>query len=59
MAGREKKGKAKIQTFEYLDSEKSILDEINCIFQNYSRGITWLKNKKRWSPGKEDTKKRR
>ena len=40
MAHREKKeGKKEIQKFEYLESEKSFLDEINIIFRNYLRSF--------------------
>ena len=36
MADREQKeGKMKIQTFEYLDNEKSFLDEIKTIFHSF------------------------
>ena len=33
MADREKKGKTKVQKFEYFDNEKSFLDEIKNIFR--------------------------
>ena len=36
MADREKKeGKTKIQKFEYLEKEKSFLDEIKSIFHSF------------------------
>ena len=38
------KGKMDIQKYEYLESEKSFLDEIKIIFHNYLRAITWWKN---------------
>ena len=42
MADREKKkGKTEIQKFEYLEIEKSFLDEIKSIFHNYLRVIIW------------------
>ena len=36
-----KKRKLEIQKFEYLDNEKSFLDEIKNIFRNYLRAIIW------------------
>ena len=40
MADRGKKeGKTEIQKFEYLDNEKSFLDEIKSIFRNYLRAV--------------------
>ena len=35
MADREKKGKTKVQKFEYFDNEKSFLDEIKNIFHSF------------------------
>ena len=35
MPDREKMGKTKIQTFEYLKNEKSFLDEIKNIFHSF------------------------
>ena len=35
MADREKEGKTEIQKFEYLENEKSFLDEIKSIFHNF------------------------
>ena len=40
MADREE---MEIQTFEYLKSEKSFLDEIKNIFHSFGRAIIWLK----------------
>ena len=40
-----KEGKMKIQTFEYLENEKSFLDVIENIFQSFSRAIIWWKIK--------------
>ena len=34
MADREQKSETKIQKFEYLENEKSFLDEIKSIFHN-------------------------
>ena len=46
MADREKKkGKAEIQKFEYLENEKSFLDEIKNILHRLWRVIIWSKNK--------------
>ena len=39
-----KEGK-KLQKFEYLENEKSFLDEIKNIFHTFSRAIVWWKNK--------------
>ena len=36
-----KEGKTKIQKFEYLDNEKSFLDEIKSIFRNYLSTVIW------------------
>ena len=42
MADREKKaGKQKTQKFEYLENEKSFLDEIKNIFRSFCRAIIW------------------
>ena len=46
MVDRKKKGKMKIQKFEYLENEKSFLDEIKSIFRNYLRAIIWWKKEK-------------
>ena len=46
MADREKEGKIEIQKFEYLENEKSFLDEIKSIFHSFWRVIIWWKNKK-------------
>ena len=40
-----KEGKSKIQKFEYLENEKSFLDEIKNIFHIFCRAIIWLKIK--------------
>ena len=40
-----KEGK-KLQKFEYLENEKSFLDEIKNIFHSFWKAITWWKNKK-------------
>ena len=47
MADREKKGKTNIQKFEYLENEKSFLDEIKDIFRSFWRAIIWWKKKKK------------
>ena len=41
MTDREKKGKTKIQKFEYLEIENSFLDEIKNIFHSFGRAIIW------------------
>ena len=42
MADREKKREGwKIQKFEYLENEKSFLDEIKSIFHSFGRAIIW------------------
>ena len=41
MIDREKKRKTEIQKFEYLDNEKSFLDEVKSIFRNYLRSAIW------------------
>ena len=35
----------KLQKFEYLENEKSFLDEIKNIFHSFWRPIIWSKNK--------------
>ena len=45
MAGKD--GKTKIQKFEYLESEKSFLDEIKNIFSQFFKGYHLVK-KKTW-----------
>ena len=46
MAGREEKeGKTGIQKFEYLENEKSLLDQIKNIFHGFWRAIIWRKIK--------------
>ena len=42
MSGKEGK---KLQKFEYLENEKSFLDEIKNIFHSFWRPIIWWKNK--------------
>ena len=41
----EKDGKTEIQKIEYLENEKSFLDEIKNIFHSFGRAIIWLKIK--------------
>ena len=41
----QKRGKTEIQKFEYLENEKSFLDEIKNIFHSFWRPIIWLKIK--------------
>ena len=41
MSNWEKKGKMEIRKFEYLEKEKSFLDEIKRIFHNYLRAPIW------------------
>ena len=41
----EKRGKTKIQKFEYLKNEKSLLNEIKNIFLSFWRAIIWWKIK--------------
>ena len=41
MADRGKRGKTNKQKFEYLENEKSFLDEIESIFHNYLRTTIW------------------
>ena len=45
MADREKKGKAEIQKFEYLENKKSFFDEVKNTFRSFGRAIIWWKNK--------------
>ena len=40
------KGRENLQKFEYLENEKSFLDEIKSIFHSFWRPIIWSKNKK-------------
>ena len=42
----EKEGKTEIQKIEYLEKEKSFLDEIKSIFHDYLGTIIWRKNEK-------------
>ena len=44
-SGKSGKEEEKIQKFEYLENEKSFLDEIKNIFHSYWRAIIRLKNK--------------
>ena len=45
MADWEKKGKTEIQKFEYLENEKSFLEELKSIFQKrFWRAMIWWKN---------------
>ena len=39
------RGIQKDKKFEYLENEKSFLDEIRTIFHNYLRVICWIKEK--------------
>ena len=41
MADREKKRGRKIQKYEYLENEKSFLDEIKSIFHSFLKAIFW------------------
>ena len=41
----EKEERTKIQIIEYLENEKSFLDEIKSIFHSFWRAIIWWKNK--------------
>ena len=45
MADREKKGKMKIEKFEYLKNEKCFVDEIKNIFHSFWGAIIWWKIK--------------
>ena len=40
-SGKCGKEEQKLQKFEYLENEKSLLDEIKNIFHSFSRAITW------------------
>ena len=40
-----KEGRTEIQKIEYLENEKSFLDEIRSIFHSFWRAIMWWKNK--------------
>ena len=40
-----KEGKMEIQKFEYLENEKSFLDEIKSTFHSFWRNIIWWKNR--------------
>ena len=42
MCGKEEE---KLQQFEYLENEKSFIDEIKNIFHNFWKAIIWRKNK--------------
>ena len=44
-SGKCGKEEQKLQKFEYLENEKSFLDETKNIFHSFSRAITWWKNK--------------
>ena len=46
MTDREKEGKTEMQRFEYVENEKSFLNETKSIFHNYLRAIVWWKNEK-------------
>ena len=41
MADSEKKRGRKIQKYEYLENEKSFLDEIKSIFHSFLKAIIW------------------
>ena len=43
MSDREKWGKTEIQKFEYLENNKSFLDEIKNIFHSFRRAMIWRK----------------
>ena len=43
--GEKKDRKTEIQKLEYLENEKSSLDEIKNIFHSFWRAIIWLKIK--------------
>ena len=45
-SGKSGKEEGKIQKFEYLNNEKSFLDEMKNIFHSFWRAIIWWKNKK-------------
>ena len=40
------KEEEKLQKFEYLENEKSLLDGVKNIFLSFGRATTWWKNKK-------------
>ena len=40
-----KEGKTETQKFEYLENEKSLLDETKNIFNSFWRAVIWWKNK--------------
>ena len=42
---KQKEGKVIMQKFEYLENEKSFLDEIKNIFYSFWRAIIWWKMK--------------
>ena len=44
-SGKRRKEEEKLLKFEYLEEEKSFLDEIKNIFHSFWRAIIWLKNK--------------
>ena len=44
-----KKGRMEMQKYEYLENEKSFLNEIKTIFHFFWRAIIWWKNKKWWT----------
>ena len=39
-------GRTEIQKYEYLENEKSFLDEIKNIFHSFWRAIIWWKSQK-------------
>ena len=41
----EKEGRTEVKKIEYLENEKSFLDEIKSIFHSFRRAIIWRKNK--------------
>ena len=41
----EKERRTEIQKYQYLDNEKSFLNEIESIFESFWRAIIWWKNK--------------
>ena len=43
--GEGDEGKSEIQNFEYLENEKNFLDEVKCIFRDYSTIICFNKRK--------------
>ena len=48
MAYREKRGEDENTRTEYLENEKSFLDEIKNIFNSFWRAVIWLKIKNWW-----------